>query len=501
MLSCTGATASRNYFPGLTEAHYRKLPILTITGSHGEYQIGHLHPQVLDRTKAPNDTVRYSAIINETNDANDEWHNNVEINKAVSELFRNGGGPVHINLETMHRGNFFCEKLPPCRVIRRITLEDEMPRIEGQKRIAIVIGSHHKFTEEDQCLIDEFCSHHNAVVFKDLTSGYYGRYSVNTALVASQFNYHSPIFDVDLVLHIGEVSADVYTYSNLKSKETWRISEDGEMRDRFRNLKYVFQMSVKRFFDAVEIDDSVKNAYYEECVKECQSMLDRAPEIGFSNIWIASQMHDMMPNGSYVYFGILNSWRSWNFFGLDNSITTSCNVGGFGIDGPLSTALGGSLAHPDKLHFCVTGDLAFFYDMNVLGNRHLGNNLRILLINNGCGTEFRNYDHPASYWEEEANVYMAAGGHFSCKSKDLVKEYASQLGFKYLRASDKDTLSGVAKEFVDSKISVPIILEIFTDSHDESEALDAFRNIVPLPSGEQFKKRVKNTVKTILGRK
>ena len=27
-LSCTGATASRNYIPGLTEAYYRKLPIL-----------------------------------------------------------------------------------------------------------------------------------------------------------------------------------------------------------------------------------------------------------------------------------------------------------------------------------------------------------------------------------------------------------------------------------------------------------------------------------------
>ena len=27
VISCTGATASRNYMPGLTEAYYRKLPI------------------------------------------------------------------------------------------------------------------------------------------------------------------------------------------------------------------------------------------------------------------------------------------------------------------------------------------------------------------------------------------------------------------------------------------------------------------------------------------
>ena len=31
VISCTGATASRNYAPGLTEAYYRKLPVLAIT--------------------------------------------------------------------------------------------------------------------------------------------------------------------------------------------------------------------------------------------------------------------------------------------------------------------------------------------------------------------------------------------------------------------------------------------------------------------------------------
>jgi 2-succinyl-5-enolpyruvyl-6-hydroxy-3-cyclohexene-1-carboxylate synthase len=31
VLSCTGATASRNYLPGLTEAWYRKLPVIAIT--------------------------------------------------------------------------------------------------------------------------------------------------------------------------------------------------------------------------------------------------------------------------------------------------------------------------------------------------------------------------------------------------------------------------------------------------------------------------------------
>ena len=33
VLSCTGATASRNYVPGLTEAYYRHLPVVAITST------------------------------------------------------------------------------------------------------------------------------------------------------------------------------------------------------------------------------------------------------------------------------------------------------------------------------------------------------------------------------------------------------------------------------------------------------------------------------------
>ena len=33
VLTCTGATAARNYMPGLTEAFYRKLPLLVVTGT------------------------------------------------------------------------------------------------------------------------------------------------------------------------------------------------------------------------------------------------------------------------------------------------------------------------------------------------------------------------------------------------------------------------------------------------------------------------------------
>ena len=100
--------------------------------------------------------------------------------------------------------------------------------------------------------------------------------------------------------------------------------------------------------------------------------------------------------------------------------------------------IGASLSDSDKLYFGVFGDLSFFYDMNSIGNRHVGNNLRIMLINNGVGTEFKNYNHPAAAFGETADSYMAAMGHNGNKSKDLVCHYATDLGFMYLSASGKE---------------------------------------------------------------
>ena len=96
-LSCTGATASRNYVPGLTEAYYRKLPVLAITSTQHMGQIGQYIPQVIDRTECMNDIVNLSVQIPIIHDEMDAWSVNVSLNKALLELYHRGGGPVHIN--------------------------------------------------------------------------------------------------------------------------------------------------------------------------------------------------------------------------------------------------------------------------------------------------------------------------------------------------------------------------------------------------------------------
>ena len=73
IISCTGATAARNYMSGATEAYYSKLPILILTSSQSSQTIGHLTPQVTDRTSPPNDTCRISIELPICKDKSDEW--------------------------------------------------------------------------------------------------------------------------------------------------------------------------------------------------------------------------------------------------------------------------------------------------------------------------------------------------------------------------------------------------------------------------------------------
>ena len=98
VLSCTGATASRNYIPGLTEAYYRKLPILAVTATQNENRVGHLIPQVIDRSQQPKDCCVHSEHVPVPRDTNDEWDATIRLNRAVLALTHRGGGPVHINL-------------------------------------------------------------------------------------------------------------------------------------------------------------------------------------------------------------------------------------------------------------------------------------------------------------------------------------------------------------------------------------------------------------------
>ena len=494
VLSCTGATASRNYLPGLTEAYYRKLPVLAVTSTQNLSRIGHHIAQVIDRRSMQNDVALLSEYIPVTKDDTEEWSNTVKINRALLELRHRGGGPVHLNVETTYSRDFSVKELPQARVIRRVMPQDVFPEIP-QGRVAVMIGSHKKFTDAEAQALDTFCGTYDAVVFVDHTSGYKGKYRVPVSILASQEKDYCNLTDINILVHIGEVSGG---YIGVRPRAVWRVNPDGDLRDTYHKLSYVFEMEELAFFTHYADENvSARHDYLDTCWKALQETWAKVPAdaLPFSNVWIAHETANRIPAGSVLFLGILNTLRTWNYFDIPNTVYGYANTGGFGIDGYISSMIGASLVHPDKLYFCVAGDLAFFYDMNVLGNRHVGRNVRILLVNNGKGTEFRNYMHPGAAFGEEADKFIAAAGHYGNKSHLLVRHYAEDLGYEYLSANSKEEYLQNLERFLTPEITDrPMLFEVFTNSEDESEAIRMICNM-----NVSVKRMLKETVKSVVG--
>lgn len=489
-LSCTGATASRNYLPGLTEAYYRKLPVLALTATQHIGRVGQNVAQVLDRSNPLKDIANYSATIPYVNSDDDRWDCENKVNNAILTLKRRGGGPAHLNVQQEYSHNYNVSSLPKVNKVERYTYTDSLPEFPGGK-ISIWIGNHSKMSDSLMNAIDLFVEANNAVVFTDHTSGYYGKYKINYAIVEQQrLNLKE---NPDLMIYIGNVSGAYYG----NAKNVWRVNPDGEFRDLFKKVRNVFEMDEQYFFEYYTKHSNGNKclSYYEQCKKHLTQVRTKIPDIPFGNIWCAKQMASKLPTPSVIHFGILNSLRSWNFFDLPESVEGFCNTGGFGIDGCLSTCIGASLANKEMLHFMIIGDLAFFYDLNSIGNRHILNNLRIIVINNGRGTEFRNFDHPGVAFGDDADKFIAAGGHFGNKSPDLIKHYSTNLGFEYLSASNKDEFNQKIGHFLQEHITEkPILFEVFTNTQDESDALEIIKNLDVDSTAE-----AKNLAKKILG--
>ena len=185
VITCTAATASRNFIPGLTEAYYRKLPILAITSNREYVQLGNGYDSVLDRTRIQKDIARISVRCPIVKDEQTRRYCEVEVNRAILALTADGGGPAHIELEMRFPLSFKAEKLPEVTKIEQYTLADrEWPDLPN-KKIAVWIGAHNPFSSEERLALERFLKTHQAVALVSKQSSYTGYGAVSAELLCN----------------------------------------------------------------------------------------------------------------------------------------------------------------------------------------------------------------------------------------------------------------------------------------------------------------------------
>ena len=83
---------------------------------------------------------------------------------------------------------------------------------------------------------------------------------------------------------------------------------------------------------------------------------------------------------------------------------------------------------------------------------------------------------------------MAAAGHFGSQSRELARHYAQDLGFEYMAASGKEEYLDVRERFLTpARTERPMLLEVFTDSREESRALEMISNLETSAAGRAKK--------------
>ena len=516
VINCTGATASRNYMPALTEAYYRKLPVLAITCSQHYSHLGNLNPQMTDRAHLPSDVANLSVQCPIPHTDEEIRDCELKVNRALLALTHRGGGPAHINLETSFSQDYSAASLPPVRKISRVMPTDaDWPALSTDAKIVVWIGSHRPFSPRQEKALASFLQSHNAVAIGDCTSNC--PLAIKPARLLYQYgsseNPDNKALLPDLIIHIGEVSGDYPTLGWLKGRApVWRVNEDGELRNILGWLSTVFEMPEEFFFEHYVGDaDVTSSGTFAQVWKTATLRVQgKSADLPFSNMWIAETLAPKIPAECNIHLGILNPLRCWNMVQVV-AMHGFSTVGGFGIDGGTSSMLGTALAKPSRLNFGIFGDLSFFYDLNAIANRHVGNNLRILVVNNGEGGEF---SAPGSVADnpccgERVHDFIAAKGHFGSQSPQLVRHYAEDLGFEYLSASTKEEFLSAYEHFVSDSGAKSIVFECFTTAQDDRAALNAIRSLEPysahgLATGARtlartiLPQRVKNAVKELI---
>lgn len=486
---CTSAQATRNYIPGLTEAFYKHVPILAITFSkHPQYTYQE-YMQAPDQTSLPRDAVRATYSLPYVSNEHDRMHCERLVNEAILELTHNIPAPIQLNVPMLDTEltKDVATSLPDVKVIRRYKKED-IPHINiDNKNILIVVGENRGF---DDTSIVEFASSTNTAIYVNHLSNMDNTFSIHGYLMLTCISQEEfdDSFCPDILITIGGQTGDYPLFHKLaesqKQYEHWRISERGDVVDTYDHLTKVFECTIDDFFSSFPLHETT-NRYF-DLWNNCTQKYVVPKDLPLSAPFVAQQLHDVIPKGSYVNFAIHNSLRIWNYFKFKYRVKCFCNVGAFGIDGCMSTFFGQSVMI-DDLCYMFIGDLAFFYDMNSLGIRHIKNNVRIILINNNGGAEFKLGGNAAT--NAKTDKFIAAAGHFKS-----AEGWATNNGFEYYPIRNTKTFCELKDKLID-KSNVPIIFEIFVTDLDESKANNLIRKV---NDNRTFTHKIVNRIKGTL---
>ncbi len=484
-LVCTSGTAAVNYAPAITEAFYQQIPLIAITADRPKEKINQREGQAIQQMGIFGKHVKYEVELPQLPLDEDAIRYSQQLMmEAINLAMTYPQAPVHINVPLKEPLYVQTEAVFPILSIQlwkttvllpQETLNNLSEQWNATQKIMILVGTlpPNSFLNEKIAALAEF---ENVVVLTEK----------NANLPAKNLHHHidrllnvmpddaKNDYQPDLLITIGKdvVSKKIKRFLQQKShKKHWHIEETTQHINTYEHLTDVIPVAPETFFQQMENQlQSVSSDY----AKKWNLLEERAEEkhqqfcenVAWSDFSFYHTFFKHIPNDSVLHFGNSTPIRYAQLFSTPNQCEYYANRGTSGIDGSVSTAAGFAMQNA-KINTLIVGDISFFYDSNGLWNKHLPNNLKIIVINNQGGNIFRIIDGPSTT--------QAFTSYFETQQTLNIEQMAKVFNLPYYKINEqKDVTTVISKAYQPHDSAV--IIEVVTSGVESSAILTSYFN-------------------------
>lgn len=484
-LVCTSGTAVLNFAPAIAEAYYQNLPLLVFTADRPAEMIDQADGQTLRQTNIYANYIKASFDLPvETVQDIDLQFSDRQVSQAIDTAVSYPQGPVQINVpmrEPIYTALPEKHSFPKVfKTLESVTLPtyEHLEKLKNQwtafPKKMVVFGVYAK-KKELNALANLMANEPDVVVIAENLSNVSGENIITQpeSFFSSLSAEAKATYKPDLLITIGNsvICKQLKLFlREQKATHQWQFESSLPYIDTYKSLTTVIPGLAVDVLGKMPFGKTI-STYSDVFQQQMQKITPlhyafvRNPAL--SDMSAVTNLLKLAQKNTTLHLANSTSVRWTQLFPTREDLNYFCNRGTSGIDGSLSTAAGFAYSSKQPTVF-LTGDLSFIYDSNGLWNNYIGDNLKIIVLNNNGGNIFR-FIGDKQLMEKNLDF-------FTTPHKVNIKSLVEAYGLDYLACDTSEELENkIEKLLVSEKATV---LEIFTDSDLNTENYKGyFKNI------------------------
>ncbi len=483
-LCCTSGSACLNYYPAVSEAFYRSIPLVVLSADRPASWINHGDGQTIVQKDVYKNHILGSLELDEDLFAQKSIESHQEELASLLQIAQsNWKGPVHLNVglneplyQTVEKTIDYAKVLPREKPSKRL-IQTEMDVIIqefNQSKVLILCGQMDA-NPKAQLELMKLAAFPNIVVLVENTSNIqHERFIHCIDRTLNGFDQTNEAFKPEILITLGGavVSKRIKAYlRNAGVKKHYKIGAEFPEMDTYRCLTKAIPLSPSDFFEQINENELIANTVNFNGKWKALDIIakDRSREFhseftSLTDLQVFQTIQDLLPEDLVLHLANSSVVRYAQLFDPIPGVRYESNRGTSGIDGSTSTALGAAIVNSRKQHVLISGDISFLYDSNALWYAPFPRNFKLIVIQNYGGGIFNIITGPAESKQRER--------YFEAKQAKSPASIAQAFGLQTKTLSSLDELEEYLPLFFDPSCETQV-LEVQTD--DQNNATDLNR--------------------------